>query len=243
MVEAILNQTKTQTRRVKGLDVINNNPNWWRYDGFDKEINIHFFEALSHQLEPLEQYKEIKCPYGEIGDVLWVKETWKLLGQNHLEEYNVMFKDGTINEVDYDDDEPWIERLEKLLDVMAKKGKVDADEENERYTWHQDDVPWKPSIHMPKDAGRIFLQITDIRIERLQDITEDDAKAEGIEEIHPAPFLIRYKNYFNPSNHHSLPETWENPYHSFQSLWESINGSDSWELNPFVWVVEFKQIA
>ena len=193
MVEAILNQTKTQTRRiVKGIEIFNNKT----------QTNSSIKRDIKN--------KNITCPYGRVGDVLWVRETWQKRNENAIKE-----------------------GFEKYYYKASFNGCSDAG--------------WKPSIYMPKDAARIFLQITDIRIERLQEITNEDAKAEGIIKLLvdnelPIP-RIEYKNYLNPYKHHSLPETWNTPYHSFQSLWESINGSDSWELNPFVWVVEFKQIA
>jgi hypothetical protein len=210
MVEAILKGTKTQTRRIKRLETINNNPNWWRFDGYDKDLDVFFFEALSHQLEPLDQYNDVKCPYGKVGDVLWVRETFCLTQPGHPETYHFGYKA-------YNPLQPY-----------------SPDAASEKYDYSTPDV-WKPSIHMPKEACRIFLEITDVRVERLNDISEDNAKAEGIEEIHPAPYLIRYKDYM--SN-----ELIEYPESSFMSLWESINGKGSWDLNPFVWVVEFKQI-
>lgn len=103
-------------------------------------------------------------------------------------------------------------------------------------------VTWKPSIFMLRAASRITLEIIDIKIERLQDITEKDVLAEGIEPVdnfnsgegkYPGQF---YKNYLP----HGYTEVVAKD--SFQSLWQSINGEESWELNPFVWVIEFKKI-
>jgi hypothetical protein len=78
-------------------------------------------------------------------------------------------------------------------------------------------MKWKPSIHMPKEACRIKLEITNIRVERLQDISEDDAIAEGV------------KPSFNAR-------------HSFACLWQGINGIESWDANSWVWVIEFKKV-
>lgn len=94
---------------------------------------------------------------------------------------------------------------------------------------------WKPSIFMPKAACRIFLEVTAVKIERVQDISEADAIAEGIKALgfsHPH----RYKDYLNQG------KFWYSPWQSFRSLWKSINGKDSWEENPFVWVYEFKKV-
>ena len=93
---------------------------------------------------------------------------------------------------------------------------------------------WTPAIHMPKVACRIFLEIISIRVERLEDISHDDSISEGIERM---PIELWWKNYLN----HPLPGV-SNPRESFISLWKSINGNDSWESNPWVWVIEFKRI-
>lgn len=89
---------------------------------------------------------------------------------------------------------------------------------------------WKPSIFMPRAACRIILQVTDIRVERLQDISEDDAKAEGATPINIAG---------EPCAPGVNPQAYRE---GFCHLWQSINGFDSWENNPLVWVVEFKPI-
>lgn len=88
--------------------------------------------------------------------------------------------------------------------------------------------PWKPSIHMPRCVSRITLEITGVRVERLQDISEADARAEGFDGIgfgdrdHPAKSSAKF---------------------SFWNLWKSINGPGSWDANPWVWVVEFKRVT
>lgn len=87
---------------------------------------------------------------------------------------------------------------------------------------------WKPSIHMPKDAARIWLRITDVRVERLQEISGQEAISEGVSFPFPGPS--------------SLLESWGAAKRLFKSLWTSINGADSWKANPWVWVVEFERI-
>lgn len=103
--------------------------------------------------------------------------------------------------------------------------------------------PWKPSIHMPKAAARIWLQVTDIRVERLQDITEEDAIAEGIlhDEIGFKDYdKERAKGYGHPD--YDYPHV-QDARLSFLSLWESINGFESRNANPWVWVVSFKVLS
>ena len=104
------------------------------------------------------------------------------------------------------------------------------------------DEPWKPSIFMPREACRIMLEITNIRVERLQDISEEDAINEGVEIAAYRPDII-YKQYTLDDNKRKIKLSgWETAYYSFKSLWQSINGPESWTANPWVWVIEFKRI-
>lgn len=91
-----------------------------------------------------------------------------------------------------------------------------------------DIIKWKPPIHMPRWASRITLEITDIRVERLQDITEADALAEGA----PQCLMDDEGKFYQRDN-----GTYKT---GFVGLWSHINGPDSWDQNPFVWVIEFK---
>lgn len=97
---------------------------------------------------------------------------------------------------------------------------------------------WKPSIHMPRQASRITLEITNIRVERVQDISEDDAKAEG---------CLGYEIKTEHAGHIGYPETykaWRLPQVQFQDLWDSINAKRGygWDANPLVWVIEFEKV-
>ncbi|NPD63621.1 morphogenetic protein [Klebsiella aerogenes] len=91
---------------------------------------------------------------------------------------------------------------------------------------------WRPSIHMPRWASRILLEITDVRVERLNAISQEDAQAEGMELTGWRP------TYSDPD---SGGEVWT-PYDKFARLWESIYGEGSWKVNPWVWVIEFKRV-
>ncbi len=88
---------------------------------------------------------------------------------------------------------------------------------------------WRPSIHMPRRASRITLEITAVRVERLQEISNDDAVAEGIT-LHP--------------DHHGKPrESLYGPVRTYRDLWEQINGPGSWDANPWVWVLQFRRLG
>lgn len=126
------------------------------------------------------------------------------------------------------------------------------------------EVKWRPSIHMPKKAARQFLKVINIRVERLQDISENDAIAEGIERFENSLFNeTRYRDYTDgkrrDKDFNLYPEEakrvgyshfggnpwpdWRDPISSFQTLWQSINGKKiPWESNPFVWVYEYEII-
>jgi len=96
---------------------------------------------------------------------------------------------------------------------------------------------WKPSIHMPKEACRLRLKITDVRIERLNDISLDAAVKEGILiDFYEMFQECRYRDYMD------INSNWRDPISSFKSLWESINGKDSWKVNPWVWVIKFEKL-
>ena len=100
---------------------------------------------------------------------------------------------------------------------------------------------WTPSIHMPRWASRINLEITGVRIERLNDISEADAIAEGITEL---PLQKGEPGAWWTANVEAGPSLHgRTPVDAFRKLWESINGAGSWDANPYVWVVEFKRIG
>ena len=138
---------------------------------------------------------------------------------------------------------------------------VDSDRNFSEYHYAADNtegvnalLKWKPSIHMPRLASRILLEITGVRVERLQDITYEDAKAEGVERFEYDPSWVpsysdpdsggrgyTWRDYEDEADTEFGP-AFSTPQESFQSLWQSINGPGSWNQNPWVWVIEFKRI-
>ena len=161
------------------------------------------------------------APYGWKGDLLWVRETWCVTQPADPETYHYGYKAGGV--------------------VPYSSWEVD-----EKYYYLSPDI-YKPSIHMPKDAARIWLEVTDIRVERLQDISEDDAIEEGIEpdvtglslkiENGIEREVMEYYNY-SKEGYRYVP-----PIDSFRSLWDSINSKITWNDNPWVWVVSFKVLS
>ena len=188
MVRAILEGRKTVTRRVI------KNPG--RLDGL-----------------MLEGEAPDWCPYGKIGDYLWVRETWRYVLVNpnmpNGRFVTVQFKNFGVL--------PWFKNWREVY-----KGVADGEK------WVDEGAmnnfgKWRPSIHMPRKFSRITLEVTDVRVERVQEITKEGAKAEGLYNlmIEDVPVVVK-----------------------FRQLWNSINAKRgySWDSNPWVWVVEFKLI-
>ena len=191
MVQAILEGRKTQTRRVvKNADEIAENPHakgWF--------IN--------------ENGMAIQCPYGQPGDVLWVRETWS-----------------------------------KIITPDSKEAFVYKADDDFYKDTIEDWSGWKPNIHMPKEAARLFLFIKSVRVERLNEISEEDAIAEGVQLIEFNCFknYMQGKDWVYDGLNQNGYEMIEDPVGSFSSLWSSIYGYESWTANPWVWVIEFEPI-
>jgi hypothetical protein len=200
MVIALKNDLKTETRRDRNLKEINENPDDWMLQGWtpNKTGTIYNFWNLSNDSEHAE--KKIKCPYGEIGNVIWCRETFDYVANGE----NFLYK-------------------------------ADFEERGEKYTGK-----WTPNMHMPKLACRIKLEITDITIERLQDITNESALAEGIGRKLVDDTLM-YKDYSSKHDRHAHGTGFK-AKDSYKTLWEKINGVGSWVKNPFVWKITFRKI-
>lgn len=108
--------------------------------------------------------------------------------------------------------------------------------------WKQDkncpQVKWTPSIHMPKWACRTWLEITEIRVQRVQEISEEDCIAEGINRIHHG----RGFYYYSALRDEPHPKNFVDPEYAYKELWESINGPGSWDANPWVWAISFRKV-
>jgi hypothetical protein len=202
MVRAILRGAKTQTRRaMKPQPMTVANPGM----GADEVFGWHKSQPIKSMPFGMHAFRHdvesqcllvSECPFGQPGDRLWVRETWAC--------------DSTINDghpVEY------------------------------RATWKcERDFPgvrcehgpsrWKPSIHMPRWASRLTLEVTGVRVERLRDISEEDARAEGCSR----------KYDYDGDLTHTAPD-------DFSQLWTRTYGDGSWPANPWVWVVTFRPVA
>jgi hypothetical protein len=188
MVRALLNGSKTQTRRV-----VKPTPEWIGQSGV---LSYRGRVGLPHALSP----------YGQPGDRLWVRESIFLSKETDRHHYSAT---GLIGPgVDYEKEPP------PAIGLPAKS---------------------IPSIHMPRWASRITLEITGVRVERLQDISTTDCRAEGCVLLGQGPSVTTRDLLWSGRE-------WASGCAWYRELWESINGPGSWDANPWVWVIEFKVV-
>jgi hypothetical protein len=215
MVQAILRGEKTQTRRLCK---------------FGKAYDI--FHDGKHEAEAEQTIENIlSCKY-KVGDILWVREEHYRLGK--------WIKNGFTKL----GNQKWkfvaLSDEVKYFDNAPEKFKISRDKKNsESPYWYK-----RLARFMPKHACRIFLKLTDIRIERLNDIIESDAIAEGIErwtEERMKSKPTHYKVYFQNCKPEDLMSYTSDPIDSYETLWQKINGEKSWAENPFVWVYGFER--
>ncbi|GKM60656.1 TPA: hypothetical protein RMR72_000868 [Klebsiella pneumoniae] len=220
MVRAILDGRKTQTRRiVKGTDGAMKFCKEWDING--KEVFVVLGEKDHTGMNPV--LGAISCPFGAVGDRIWVRETWATLGN----------EDGCC--IDWEGnlckgDERSAARIYRAS-CEQRPGDYGLWSIPDDAYWkphtkeHKFEGAWRPSIHMPRWASRILLEITDMRVERLNSISDADAKAEGC-------------CYGRGGG---VPDFAVTPADHFPTLWASIYGEESWKANPWVWVIEFKR--
>ncbi len=216
LVRATLAGLKTQTRRPVQPWLGRNPPLWSRlldqdgrpdfdwgellYYGQDEDSLRHGFGFDDSGHGCPENDAWLTSPIGQVGDRLWVRETWTAAMHDPKGPADCLYRA---------DDNRGVEDL-----AEAK---------------------WTPSIHMPRWACRLVLPLVSVRVERVQDITEEDARAEGVELISSGPDWECWMGY---GPHGSCKSARE----SFRSLWVSIYGQESWDANPWAWVAEWEDI-
>ncbi|WP_440482501.1 hypothetical protein [Serratia marcescens] len=198
MVRAILDGRKTKTRRVMKPqpDPCHRGGHWWPSNAF--KAMLHIEEQMQNGQGGWKGLAGDACPLGQVGDRLWVRETFMDLTGTGIEATTGKF-----------------EGFAYRADTPAGSY---GDEVRKEYG-----LKWTPSLHMPRKACRILLEITAVRVERLNDISEEDAKAEGV------------KAGVSPGHEHMMHQV------AFSELWQSIYGAENWRANPWVWVIEFKR--
>ncbi|WP_461236139.1 hypothetical protein [Klebsiella michiganensis] len=212
MVRAILDGRKTQTRRIMAPQPA---------DDIERGIfpNPEVIGWKSSRRHKHGSTTAHFCHYGKPGDRIWVRETWGVVS-------HAFSDDGLM--IDWVPDRPATAIHEMPFGNGYYSGHAIYASDGD-FTWGDDDgyedgrSCWKPSIHMPRAASRILLEITDVRVERLQSITLGDICKEvgcGLYDFRPATYGF---------------QVWE-------ELWKSIYGAENWQANPWVWVIEFKRI-
>lgn len=207
MVRAIMDGRKTQTRRI-----IKPQPDL-KLVGCDSYPSYKVNDAWQSG------FIDVSCPFGRIGDELWVRETmysdgdgwwFPASGEFYFEDSCTKEKEKKISD--------WCNHQEKMNRITV------------------------PSIHMPRWASRIQLRITDIRVERVQDINDDGVEAEGIDSSE-SDYGNLCQNIIDSGYHHDVDRN-SADIACFKKLWDSINRKReySWESNPYVWVIEFERI-
>jgi len=200
-VRAIIGGRKTQTRRViKPQPPKGGRVSWLSKDTETKmALDWAWWDALDRI------GKCVNCPYGQPGDLLWLRETWATTGN-------------------FDNYKPSELPLSHFSAESHLVYRATAKNSEPYYKW-------RPSIYMPRWASRITLRVTDVRVERVQEISQEDARAEGCEPWHPKS---------------NIPFRPEGSYrNAFHKLWDEINAERgySWSSNPWVWVVDFQVLT
>lgn len=211
MVRAILEGRKSQTRRVV------KNPPAPVFCGLKSTLGYPTSEGstwagFGDPSDPM----YVRCPYGQPGDRLWVRETWA--------------------ETDRGCGTPVVAYAAGGCIAVGRDGSTGPDTLLPTIAWDETPQPerWRPSIHMPRWACRLVLEVTGVRVERLQAISEDDALSEGID--------TEGDDYLNGEGWKAAGSAISPERYAFASLWRRINGDASWDANPWVWVVEFRRV-
>jgi hypothetical protein len=225
MVNAILDGRKTQTRRVIKPQPILMDSGTWYPSEIPGDKRNHTGKHYANENHMRKGMPIDFSPYGQPGDQLWVREAWKMSSFMEGEPVEFQYKsDGAMAEENEHSDcfqyENWYENIcVKSTDQLIKMGWINKDEDG-IFHWERGEspLPWRPSIHMPRWASRITLEIVNIRVERVNWINDIDGYAEGM--IGGDCVTL------------------------FKELWDKLNAKRGygWDVNPWVWVIEFWRI-
>ncbi|QKJ87603.1 hypothetical protein PMPD1_2663 [Paramixta manurensis] len=208
-VRALLIGQQTQTRRIMKSQAFG--------PGQDNHEGCYVVDVLSNHQQGRNMMSmadlSYQCPFGQPGDQLWVRETWRgpIIPPEHVNEYQ---------------HSPAAFRQAQYCQYRADNNEFSRSQDGD-----YDSFGWQTGIHMPRWASRINLLITDVRAERIQDISDDDVLAEGVQT--DSHFL----NNFFTLNSESIA-----PKEAYKKAWEKQYGGTSWEVNPWVWVIEFRRV-
>lgn len=206
LVPKMLDDSKTQTRRLNGLEHLGN------ATLLDVREQGGFLFARFAR-DNVEAW--VKCPYGKPGERLWVRETW---GVNHIER-------------------GWLSTTKLAKDDLEHVAyRADGDWQEQCGPCEGDEPPWRPSIHMPRWASRITLEVAGVRVERLRSISDEDALAEGLVKVPSGDGSLTWWSA-------GLGRTYLSARRTFEDLWSSVHSVESWNANPWVWVVGFKRVT
>ncbi len=215
MVQAIDEGIKTQTRRIVKVTVDPRATVFEPSNGWPKQGDwIAKFMYSPDEL--FEVTNVFRCPYGKSGDLFWVRETWAKC-----------FNDEEVTPSEKQSSIPW--PLNPKMRVVFK-ATSDEDAHPDHPEWGK--KRWRPSIHMPKDVARIWLENKGVTVERLLDISDEDCRKEGV-------IFDKDSGYYFVRGTDIIAQSY---YEAFQKLWIKVNGEDSWISNPWVWVVNFEKI-
>ena len=189
MVRALLSGRKTQTRRI-----IKPQPEATLSGSLSGKW---LSRPLNGLLLPKIEDIAIHCPFGAVGDRIWVREAFRVHSRA-TDVATLVYKASERNS--------WTEQTRRVPVAVCNKPATPE--------------KWTPSLHMPRWASRILLEITGVRVERLRSMSQDDARAEGV---------IAASGPMEAGL-------------AFRELWDSIYGEESWKANPWVWVIEFKRV-
>jgi len=245
MVRAILDGSKKQTRRIMKpqpeptpSDYPGRAGHWWPSNIVQSMVHVE--QELQNKHGGWGGFCPDVCPHGQIGDRLWVREAHQY--------YNWTDDGAPCIRYQADGGVAWpivpgekADEVEEIWADLSLPGNWDIDN-------HARDRKWRPSIHMPRWASRVLLEIVSVRVERLQDISEVDAIAEGATHIRSKAWdrehFPEWRYLFEEAVAAGVkPPIGPSPAQAYEKLWESINGAGSWDANPWVWVVEFKRVA